>query len=589
MATSSCCRVFAAFLDFARFRPPPSIRMQFIYRSTSSILLLLCSGAGLAACQASLGSEEPTSRVVGEDDIPSASTRFRRLTHVEWQRTALDLFQTKESSSLGQVIAEAAAGFRNDPRQGGYLFDGLGDALEVDSSLWKAYQQVAADVAAQAAQDSTLISSLAPATGSEEERATTFIKRFGELAHRRPISETQEESYLALYEMGTTTYEDSPGFEGGIRLVIEAFLQSPYFVYRVEENRTAWNGLAPLDGYERASRLSYFFWGTMPDTELMTAASSGKLDSKEGVREQALRLIEDPKAESSVLRFFSKLLDVDHYDEGISPDSSVYDGDLDAFAAAAKKETEQFIGKEIYQASGSLRDFFTSRTTYVNDSLAGVYGLSGSYGTDFEKAELDPQQRSGVFTQVGFLAANATMRDPDPIHRGVFMARRINCLTIAAPPDMIPPLPTPDGQSNRQLVAEHTEAKGTSCRNCHLTLINPFGFAFENYDAVGAYRDMDGSHQVDASTEVLLEGGRESTPVQNAVELAAQLGSSPAVHECIAGHLIAYAQGRNVSDADEALMATLGSASVSEDVSFRSLMVELAVADSFLNRSAETK
>ena len=563
--------------------------MQFIRRSATSTLLLVSSGAGLVACQASLGTDEPTQRVVGEDDIPSPSTRFRRLTHVEWQRTALDLFQATESSSLGQVITEAAEGFRNDPRQGGYLFDGQGDALEVDSSLWKAYQQVAAEVAVEAAQDSTLIAALAPTGESEEQRAAAFIKRFGELAHRRPLSEDQEKSYLALYRLGTTTYDDSPGFDGGIRLVIEAFLQSPYFVYRVEESRVAWNGLAPLDGYERASRLSYFFWGTMPDAELMAAAASGDLDSKSGVRQQALRLIDSPKAETSVLRFFTKLLDVDHYDEGISPDSSVYDGDLDEFAAAAKKETEQFIGQEIYQASGSLRDFFTSRTTYVNESLASIYGLSGTYGTDFEKVELDPQERSGVFTQVGFLAANATMRDPDPIHRGVFMARRINCLKIAAPPDMIPPLPTPDGQSNRQLVAEHTEAKGTSCRNCHLTLINPFGFAFENYDAVGAYRDTDGPHQVDASTEVLLEEGRESTPVQNGVELAVQLSSSPAVHRCIAGHLIAYAQGRNVSDQDEALIASLGNASVSEDISFRSLMVELAVADSFLNRSGETK
>src|SRR5690606_28402575 len=103
-------------------------------------------------------------------------------------------------------------------------------------------------------------------------------------------------------------------------------------------------------------------------------------------------------------------------------------------------------------------------------------------------------------------------------------------------------------------VTENTEAEGTVCRNCHHTLINPFGFAFEHYDAVGAYRDMDGEHEVDASTEVLLEGGRDSTPIQNAVDLAAQLGNSPAVHECIAEHLIAYAQGRNASKADGALI-----------------------------------
>src|SRR5690606_26492910 len=99
-------------------------------------------------------------RVIGEDDIPTASTRFRRLTHVEWQQTALDLFRAKESSTLGEVITNASAAFRNDPRQGGYIFDGQGDALEVDSSLWSAYQRVAADIAKHVAQDSSLVDEL---------------------------------------------------------------------------------------------------------------------------------------------------------------------------------------------------------------------------------------------------------------------------------------------------------------------------------------------------------------------------------------------------------------------------------------------
>src|SRR5690606_27037081 len=107
-------------------------------------------------------------------------------------------------------------------------------------------------------------------------------------------------------------------------------------------------------------------------------------------------------------------------------------------------------------------------------------------------------ERSCVLTQIGFLASHATSRDPDPIHRGVFLARRISCLTIAAPPDDIPPLPTPDpAQTNRQRVEAHTEAEGTTCRTCHSSIINPFGFAFEGYDALGAYRTMDGESPVD--------------------------------------------------------------------------------------------
>src|SRR5690606_14280282 len=134
--------------------------------------------------------------------------------------------------------------------------------------------------------------------------------------------------------------------------------------------------------------------------------------------------------------------------------------------------------------------------------LADIYGLDGSFDVEFQETRLDDTERRGVLTQIGFLASHATSRDPDPIHRGVFVAKRIGCMSIAAPPDSVPPLPdNPEGKSNRQLVEEHTQAEGTTCRNCHATVINPFGFAFENYDALGAYRDMDGEHEVDASSE----------------------------------------------------------------------------------------
>src|SRR5690606_5368514 len=133
------------------------------------------------------------------------------------------------------------------------------------------------------------------------------------------------------------------------------------------------------------------------------------------------------------------------------------------------------------------------------------------FGSDFQQVELNGDQRAGILTQVGFLASHATSVMPDPIHRGVFVAKRLSCLTISAPPDAVPPLPEPGDKTNREAVEEHTEAEGTSCRNCHGVVINPFGFPFESYDAIGAFRTEDNGKPVNTAAAPLIDG--EPTPV----------------------------------------------------------------------------
>ncbi len=159
------------------------------------------------------------------------------------------------------------------------------------------------------------------------------------------------------------------------------------------------------------------------------------------------------------------------------------------------------------------------------------------------------------------------------------------CIKISAPPDGVPPLPpsTAD-KSNRQLVAEHTEGEGTSCRNCHAEFINPFGFAFEHYDAVGGYRDMDGTFPVDASSVVWLDD--EQVSVGSALDLAEALAESRQVHDCFSGHLLAYALGRPRVPTDDEMVSTLGQLSHDQAVPFRDLMVEVSVAIAELSRSA---
>ena len=515
-------------------------------------------------------------------ELPGGVSRFRRLTHAQWENTVQDLFGFDEAVGL-------SSSFRADPTQSGYLFEGNGDALEVDQALWASYQTASATLAKSVVDDSAALARILPlgsaGIGSDAE-ARQFIEAFGKRVHRRPLTSDQLDAYMALYQQGLTSYEDTPDYRGGVRLVLEAFLQSPYFLYRVEESSAVSAGRIALDGYERASRLSYFLWGTMPDDELFAAADAGRLADAAGVRVEAERLIQHERAADVFVNFFDRVLEVERY-EIISPSTTQFPDVSADLAEFAKQETHHFILREMFEKAGSLRDLLTSTTTYVNAELAAIYGLSGSFDEAFREVSLDPGQRRGVLTHVGFLASHSTSREPDPIHRGVFVARRLNCLPISAPPDDIPPLPPSDAsKSNRQLVAEHTESV-PSCRTCHGTLINPFGFAYEHYDALGAYREMDGSHQVDASVVVPLSQG--DVQVANALELAEAMAESPGVHECVSGHLVSFALGRPGVEADSTLVSELGALSLGQAVPFAELMVEMSVAVVSLNRAPEAQ
>lgn len=531
---------------------------------------LALSGALLVSCSARIsGDAEPGTGIAGE--AATDSSRYRRLTHAEWERTTRDLFGLAEVTGLSED-------FRADPKQAGYLFASQGYALEVDQLLSSAYQQAASDLARTIATSPGELTRITGGVTQDGAGARQFIEAFGARAHRKPLGADQIDRYLALYEVGTTAYADQSGFAAGIRIVLEAMLQSPHFLYRGEGSTAANGGVIPLDAYERASRLSYFFWGTMPDAELFSAAASGALAEPAGVRTQAERLISDPRAAVVLVEFFDRVLDVERY-ESIAPGPAYFPDAPVELGEFALRETQTFVQKELYEKGGSLRDLLLSTTTYVNAELATIYGVAGTYGAEFTEAALDPVERAGVLTQVGFLASHATSRDPDPIHRGVFLARRVNCLPISAPPDMVPPLPDPNGKSNRQLVADHTE-QGT-CANCHQRIINPYGFTFEGYDAIGRVRTMDGTHPVDSTAAPLVDG--QDVPVSGAVEMMARLAESTDVHECFATHLLEFAQGREEAPGDEALLVALGGASLG-GASFRELMVEVAVAMSFLNR-----
>lgn len=353
---------------------------------------------------------------------------------------------------------------------------------------------------------------LPPAASTAEERARAFVESFGLRAHRRPLTSEEVASYLALYRKGPLAYANTPAFEGGIRLVLEAFLQSPHFLYRVERSTQAEQDRVPLDDYEVASRLSYGLWGAMPDDVLFTAAREGALHSREGVATQARRMLQDARAKSVVEAFHRTLFDVPRY-ATIRPSPTRFPEVSARFAEYAARENTLFV-----------RDV-------------------------------------------------------------VFLSERILCRKIGAPPANIPPLPAPEGRTNREVVTSHTDAPGTACASCHSNLINPLGFPFEGFDAIGRYRTTDNGHPVNASTSPRIDG--ETVQVRDALDLSDALAASESVHACYARHWVEYLHGRPFADEDGPLVERLGKRSKEGGLSIVDLVVEVVTSEGFVNRHPE--
>jgi hypothetical protein len=510
---------------------------------------------------------------------PVPATRFPRLTHLQWENTARDLLRLDGPTGVRDAL-------REDPRRGGFLFDNDVERLDVDEALWQGYERAAAALAERVVSSPALLAAiLPPAVAGEGDRARAerFVREFGRRAHRRPLEAADLVAYMDVYDAAAALDPDRPAFEAGIRLLIEAFLQSPYFLYRLELSGHAQGGTIPLDGYERASRLSYLLWNTMPDDALLDAAAAGTVNSEEGLLAEAERMLDDPRAEDTLLRFHALLLEVDKF-ASIAPSRAFFPDVPDHLAALALRENELFLRHVLGAYDGGWHDLLTLPETFVNADLARIYGLTGTYGDDFEHASLDASQRRGLFTQVGFLATNASSALPDPIHRGVFLAERISCIHIAAPPNDLPPLPAAEGRTNREVVESHTEQPGTPCASCHTGIINPYGFPFESFDAVGAWQTHDNGYPVDTSASPLI--GTDTVAVRGALDLVDRMAEHRAVHECYIQHWVEYAFGRSSADGDRALVGRLGELSL-DRASVRRVLAELVASPAFTTRSTE--
>ena len=502
---------------------------------------------------------------------PGASSRFSRLNHQQWENTVRDLLRLPAPAGLsGAFVAEPLRS----------SFDTNGGILTVAPDLWSDYQTAAESLAKKVARDQKLLTGLLPqADARGRERA--FVESFGQRAFRRPLAETEVARYVALFGKGPALVGSTDAFADGVELVVSAFLQSPYFLYRSETSTRVVNGKVPLDDYEIASRLSYGLLNTMPDDALFAAAAARKLQARDGLLEQARRLIDTPAAERAMQDFHDQLLRLREY-EAIKKDDNLTPLFPQGIGEDLKRETLAFV-KDVVASGRGLTELLTAPRTFVNARLARMYGLQPPPGDTFARVDLDPTQRAGLFTQIGFLAANGEGQTPNIIIRGVRLAHDVLCLDLPPPPDAVPPLPMINPNStNRQRVQELT--KNAPCSSCHERAINPLGFALEKLDGLGRYRTVENGQPIDASGSYELDG--RDVPFDGAVSLLQAIAQSKQAHECYSRRWVEYLYGRDTdlnSDADRNLVAQAGLRSQA-NTSVKDLILNLVATDAFVSR-----
>jgi len=512
------------------------------------------------------------------DERPAPSTRTARLTLVQWENVVQDLLRLDAPTGFSSELPQ-------DAYPAGFLFDNPVEVLSVDPSQWAGFQRAAARVAELVTTDATLLARIAPpASDNLDARAAAFIADLGRRAQRRPLNDEDRAAYRTVFTAGSEAFPEQDAFAGGARLVIEALLQSPEFLYRIELSTAAEGELVPLDNFEIASRLSFSLWNTMPDDALLDAAEAGALADIDDIEGQVRRLLDDERATGTLLHVMGQLLETRKLDN-VNPSLDFYpDAPVD-LGNLARVEDERFL-TALFDDGEGINELLTSTRTFVNEDTAAIYGVDGIVGDEFVEVELDPATRRGLFTHLAFLSINATSVDPDPIHRGVYLARHVSCFPLSAPPANIPPLPPPgENETNRQVVTRHTEQEGTNCAGCHTEIINPFGWPYEMYDSIGRLRTSDRGQPLDTASSVLL--GLDTIPVRDAVELADVLAESPDVHRCFAQHFIESSLGRAVVPEDQPWIARLGVDS-SGGSGIKDLIASLVLSRGFLLRSPES-
>jgi hypothetical protein len=424
-----------------------------------------------------------------------------------------------------------------------------------------------------------------PSKGDDQQIcAEQIITRLATQAYRRPLAETDLKDLLEYYRDGVA----QGGFEEGIRGAITGILASPYFLYRVEQvpANVAPGATYAVDDLTLASKLSFFLWNTIPDGELLAVATRGDLHKDDVLRREVTRMLEDPRADTLASNFVFHWLNLRRLGE-VDPDRSIFPYASGRGDPRADYMTElTLFAKSIFDENRSVADFMTAKYTYVNERVALLYGIKNVKGDRFQRVELTDSTRWGLLGKGAILMAAAYPNRTSPVLRGAFILEYVAGAPPTSPPKNVPPFPEsdvsgPKPKTVRDIMAKHRE--NPVCFSCH-GIMDPLGFALENFDAVGVWRSKDRYANVPIDSAAQLPDG---TPVSGPDDLRNALMKHPENFvQTFTERLLMYALGRNVDYRDMPAVRKIVREAKKDDWKFDSIVWQIVTSEPFRMRQA---
>ena len=417
-----------------------------------------------------------------------------------------------------------------------------------------------------------------PTKATERACASQILGRLARRAYRQPVGAAEMAPILEFYDAARARGT----FEAGIQRGLQRILSSPRFAFRVERDPAgaAPGTVHPVSSVELASRLSFFLWSSIPDEPLLRAAAQGALSQPAVLEQQVRRMLADPRADALVSNFAGQWLQLRNV-RSVQPNSDEFPDFDDQLRQSFRRETELLFGS-IVKEDRNVLDLLRADYTFVNERLARHYGIPGIYGSRFRRVPVTQDVRRGILGQGSMLAVTSHAERTSPVLRGKWVLENLLGLPVPPPPPDVPTLKgNAEGQKPKTLreqMAEHrTEPV---CASCH-RVMDPVGFALENFDAVGAWRTAEPGGPIDASGQLA-----DGTKVDGVVTLRKAILDKPGLFiGTLTEKLLTYALGRGVDARDMPAVREIMRGAARNDYKFSSLVLGIAKSAPFRMRT----
>ncbi|MBC8245053.1 MAG: DUF1592 domain-containing protein [Verrucomicrobia bacterium] len=506
----------------------------------------------------------------GEEIDPLAHTHDRRANQ-NWVRrlTVTEYIETVRSLTGVDIAKEARKTLPPDIRADG--FSNTAYNLSVDLKHVEAYSRLAGLVVGRM-NVRQFAKRFSQKRGFTDDIMRDLVAKMGKWLLRGPL---EEHEVAAFRGVSTTAAAAGGTFDEALSLLIEAMLQSPRFLYRVENQRgdgTAW----PVGEYELASRMSYILWGAPPDAELLKAAEDGQLFEDQGLEAQLTRMLDDPRAAERSTEFIHEWLDLGRL-ANMKPSPEKYplwNADL---ANDMRSETVAFFDDVVWKQNRPMGDLLNAKLTYATPRLAKLYGLPVQGGGLARYDLKSVPERGGLLTQGSVLTLGGD--EASMVTRGLFVLGDLLRSGVKDPPPSVntEPVPSKAGLTQRDIAMDRIADK--TCGSCHIKF-EPLAFGLEKFDGIGAYHEKDEhGNRLRDDGEILFPGTAKPVPYRSSAELMNLLAGSDRVQQCLTWKVAQFALGRPLGPADSRTLDKVHQAAQKGGGTYASLMRAIIKSD----------